>query len=703
MRKNLFSISSKLALLALGLLIFKAQAATPQPLTPSSFTYPANSKTVTFNSGWTYTPGDTLFFTPALPSGLSDVVIVLSATQDQTGNVYKLAIGRDGGVRASLVYKSDYSTFLSDDSILVGTSYQGKGNADIAYNLVSGQTYWVQYLASDASLSTPLPTLALGTGNVAGQNVVCKWKITNPIVPTPQYIGFGGWSNEVDFTNISVIRAVVPQVATPSSISSTIISVIRAVVPQVATPSSSSYTSGGYLDYHNQAWKTGLTGAGSNFCLTFQAVTTGNFYVGFATSAGYNSGGMVYYGNYGSQTINFGSNGVTLSGTYVTYSSESTPCTNFTWFLVNIAVSDACYVDVYGASSPITDTEHATHLLSASYSIGMMPAYVGFGGDTTAVAFTGINISPTTPAANITLNIPDGFIAISGNFKRISVGSAKDGLEVWATDGSGQLFRFDPSQSNPWTAQALKDDANNVIPSLVDVAVSSLDNMVAIRGDDKTAIEYDWTKKVWKKLPASNAATIKLAQISIANSSHIYAVSEDKIIYNHTAASKDGKTAASWKKISDGIYVATGLSTAKAVIVIGVSESGSAYEFVNKKWIPLTGATNIDEVAIGNEKHIFGVGKDGSLWHLDYKTKKWVQLTDKDKKQASGFGSISVNAAGTIFALDGEGDVYNKGNAGVTVKTSASGTTTLVASSDQKQAPAKVVTKKTVKKKVAKK
>jgi hypothetical protein len=238
------------------------------------------------------------------------------------------------------------------------------------------------------------------------------------------------------------------------------------------------------------------------------------------------------------------------------------------------------------------------------------------------------------------------------------------------------LFRYDPCAGfpylmpslevvNPWEQQTIKDDTNKNIPSLIDIAASSEGNLFAIRGDDNTAIKYDWTKKVWSKLPASNAATVKLTQIAVANANNIYACDGSSTYHYVTATSK---TQAIWKKISDGAYIEAGMSSDKKdIIVIGINKNGNAYQLIANRWTELRGNASLDCITIGDENKIFAISKDGFLMKLkDYKSKKkldnksktWTHVLTKDKKKVSGLTSISVNAKGTRCALDGDDNVY---------------------------------------------
>lgn len=187
------------------------KAMNPQLLTPSTFKYDPDKMLVgidVFNEGWSYNPGDTLFFTPLLSSGVSDVIfVVLSSTMRDAvagangvykpyGNVYRLIIGK-GGWLTSLAYSVDNSSILND--------YRSAGlpkprAGDIKYAPKSGTTYWVRFTDKPLQLS-------FGIGTVAGQNVVHTWDIPNRTVPTPRYFGFGGLRSPVKIEKISIIRA----------------------------------------------------------------------------------------------------------------------------------------------------------------------------------------------------------------------------------------------------------------------------------------------------------------------------------------------------------------------------------------------------------------------------------------------------------------------------------------------------------------
>jgi hypothetical protein len=79
----------------------------------------------------------------------------------------------------------------------------------------------------------------------------------------------------------------------------------------------------------------------------------------------------------------------------------------------------------------------------------------------------------------------------------------------------------------------------------------------------------------------------------------------------------------------------------------------------------------LTSVAVGNKDHIWGTfRKDPKTYEVwTYVKGKWESVKNKAGKLAIGFNKIGVNAAGTVFATNYNGeDIYHNGEAGVVVK-----------------------------------
>lgn len=282
--------------------------------------------------------------------------------------------------------------------------------------------------------------------------------------------------------------------------------------------------------------------------------------------------------------------------------------------------------------------------------------YVGFGGWDVAVDYKDIQMSGA-PVIEIPVNLPDKFEAEEGKAKRVAVGSLNGELEVWVVGFDNQLWRYDAYSMAPlpWAKQEFKDAAGAVM-KFEDVSCASDGTMVAI-DDHGKALIYDRTKKAWSPIaPGKGNESLDFEFISAGNKDCIWAVdTEDKDIYELT---KDG-----WVVRADGIgaYVACGVDGT----VVALNAKGEAFRYNSGKWFEMSGVL-LERVAVGDKDNIFGsTDKDNALWQ--WKADKWEPVLGKDGKPASGLDEIAVNAAGTFFGADEDGDIYHRGEAGVTV------------------------------------
>ncbi len=283
--------------------------------------------------------------------------------------------------------------------------------------------------------------------------------------------------------------------------------------------------------------------------------------------------------------------------------------------------------------------------------------YVGFGnGGSATMSFKDIEFSKIVPV-EIAINLPEGFEAEEGKVKRISVGSKNGELEVWSVGFDAQLYRYDTYSMSPlpWVKQEFKDAAG-VVMRFDDVSVSS-DGMMVALGEKGNALRFDWTTKAWTAIaPGAGNELLDFEFITVGKNGCIWAVdSDEKDIYELTNTG--------WAVRVDGFgsYVAAGVDGT----VVGLNIKGEAFRFENGKWIEMPGVL-FERVAVGNADHIIGsTDKDNALFQ--WKDGKWMPLIGKDGKPATGLDEISINAAGTTFGADEDGDVYHKGEAGVAI------------------------------------
>jgi hypothetical protein len=280
--------------------------------------------------------------------------------------------------------------------------------------------------------------------------------------------------------------------------------------------------------------------------------------------------------------------------------------------------------------------------------------YIGFGGWDVAVDYKDIQISGA-PVVELPINLPVGFNAEEGKVKRITVGSRNGELEVWAVAFDEQLYRYDPYSMAPlpWVKQEFKNAAGALM-KFEDISCASDGTLVAI-GEQGKALRYDWDKKAWNPIdPGKGNEAIDLEFISAGNKDCIWAVdTDDKDICELT---KEG-----WKVRADGVgaYVAAGVDRT----IVGLNAKGEAFRYDGGRWFEMPGVL-LERVAVGDKDNIIGsTDKDNALWQ--WKDNKWQPMLGGDGKPATGLDEIAVNAAGTIFGADEDGDVYHKGDAGV--------------------------------------
>ncbi len=310
-------------------------------------------------------------------------------------------------------------------------------------------------------------------------------------------------------------------------------------------------------------------------------------------------------------------------------------------------------------------------------------------------------------------DFPADYVSITpkDDLDNVTVGSKDGKLEIWALGSNDKPYRFNELEGapytipdatiDPWKIQDLKDDAGKDIPGLEDIFATCDGSLFGIRSDDKTAIKYDFTKKQWSQIKATNAATIKLENITASKGTEIFASSEDDVIYKLENNA--------WKKLTTGSSIAAGIGTDGKSIVIGIAKTGIPYRFLNNKWIPM-GTEQLSKITIGNQNYILGITLDDRLVKWDSKSKKWMDIPGKKETKITSIDDVAAIPSGTTVALDKFGNTYHKGSDAVSLTakgvevTKATTTTVTTAVADKKVKTA--TTKKTVKtvsKKAAKK
>jgi len=314
-------------------------------------------------------------------------------------------------------------------------------------------------------------------------------------------------------------------------------------------------------------------------------------------------------------------------------------------------------------------------------------------GPSAAVAKTG---------AVLVVNLPTDILPETGDALSIAVGSRDNVLEAWCISLDGKkLLRYDVSQTsaaNPWVAMPAQDEQGKDISPLKSVSVSS-DGIMMVLNAQGEAYEYDWDKKQFFLLSVGSAyeydqkqATftktgqpLSFDRISVGDDKNVWAVdSTHQVVYQLDTSIN------AWEPRGNGIQVAAGIDG--TVIMIDPENIPHSYDAASKSWIVMPGQ-QLDDVAVATKGIIYGVYQ-GVLFQ--YLNDEWTQIMGADGKPTSGVSDVAVNAADTLFIIDKNGTIYNRGDAAVQV------TQTVVPAKTPRQKPMVIRTiKKAAPKKVS--
>lgn len=304
--------------------------------------------------------------------------------------------------------------------------------------------------------------------------------------------------------------------------------------------------------------------------------------------------------------------------------------------------------------------------------------YIGLGG-LTPVEYKEIGLNKLALAGDYAVNVPAGFSTEVNEFAStasdasdITVGSVNGQIEAWMIDTDGNLHRYDAHSmsADPWIKQNPRMSGGEV--DIVDASASSDGYVAAVDEHGKIHL-FDAAKNLWSEINATNGRGLKFDRVSIGNKNLIFAIEEEK---NNIYQLVDNN----WVLRTQGVgaQIAAGIDGT----VIGLNASGEAYVFSVDKtgravWTkemyidPITKEKKellLTRVAVGSNDHVWGIHEDSGVAAIWQRVKGvWQQVKAKDDSNACGFTSISVNAGGTVIAVDDDGDIYHMGNTGVVV------------------------------------
>lgn len=255
-------------------------------------------------------------------------------------------------------------------------------------------------------------------------------------------------------------------------------------------------------------------------------------------------------------------------------------------------------------------------------------------------------------------NIPSDFILEGGTAQDVTVGSKDGELKAYVLGLDGQMYMYeaDTKSAVPWIKQVAVDKKNSPIRAFKDISMSSDGGLCALSDNGKAYI-YSWQQKQFQEIPGGvGNENLLFDKIAIGNVNNIWAVNqESKNIY------RLGEKGWELRAADAGVFVAAGFDGT----VMGIADNGDVFKYdqANNGWIAYPGV-KMSSIAVGSYDYIYGIYKNErlyELWQLMNNSWRRIKLAEK------GIDEIAVNAAGTLFAIDYAGNIYNKGNLGLAV------------------------------------
>lgn len=239
--------------------------------------------------------------------------------------------------------------------------------------------------------------------------------------------------------------------------------------------------------------------------------------------------------------------------------------------------------------------------------------------------------------------------------ENVTCGSRNGDLEMWSVADHGTTlahYKQDSMAEKPWEDVKPKTGDGKDL-RLETVSVSSDGVMVVLDRDGK-CYQFDWDKEVFVPLAVGkDNEKLDLDIVAVGNAGSIWAIDVDaKSLYQHTDAG--------WVLREKGMAVDVAAGVDGTVVVL--NEKGKAHLMLGEgKWKELDNDVMLT-VAVGSKDHIYAINESNQL--VRYEKDAWVVLNDKDDKPAQFFKDVAVNAAGSVFVLSCDGDMFNKGESG---------------------------------------
>ncbi|MBX9831377.1 hypothetical protein K2X40_05440, partial [Candidatus Babeliales bacterium] len=279
--------------------------------------------------------------------------------------------------------------------------------------------------------------------------------------------------------------------------------------------------------------------------------------------------------------------------------------------------------------------------------------YVAFGGGKKYVHEFDAIQTDERPLEAKAVNVPAGFSVVSGKASRIAVGSRDNALLVCSVGFDGQIYRYYPyAGQQVWQKFSNKMVNGEEITRFKDVSVSSDGHLYALNSSGHTLC-YHWERSVWKLVDQHH----KLDRIVAGSATSVWGLrKKTQTVYQLISNG--------WRKADIDGVMALDAGLDGTVVAVNTAQEALTFNAQTGLWEKMLAVQGIGRIAVAHKDFMIGtraVGNEYLCWQGN--NKQWWRLTAGDKTGAYGFKQMAMNAAGTVFALDGQGAIYKKDGA----------------------------------------
>ncbi len=246
------------------------------------------------------------------------------------------------------------------------------------------------------------------------------------------------------------------------------------------------------------------------------------------------------------------------------------------------------------------------------------------------------------------LELEDGYT------NQIAVASKNGKLSAYAldVDEPGTLMRYDAGSMAdlPWEDL----DVKTADGKMIDIRhfATSEDRLVVLSAEGKAYQLNNETKAFEPLVPGAGNEALDLDVIALGKKDELVAIDRESGNLFAWSATKG------WELVldSDLSFVAAGVDGT----IMAIDQDGDVFA-VNLTAKSATQVENLklSMISVGDKKHMAGILHQGGVSRVfEYVDGAW-------KETGRGLKHLSINAAGTLFGVDADGDIYHRGSAGV--------------------------------------